>query len=107
MLLNRDTVILRMIRFPRGLFTIHQDADRALPRTEGHHHAPIRTNRHKTGGRNQLDGQDKQRQRGQQAPRDFRLSDRPRHERPLNLPRCFCHQVKLTQIILDVNVNLS
>ena len=79
MLLNRDAVILRMMHFPGSLIAINQDADCALPRTEGHHHAPLCTNRHETGGRNQLDGQDKQRQRGKQAPRDFRLSDCPRH----------------------------
>ncbi|GLV29278.1 hypothetical protein TomTYG75_17980 [Sphingobium sp. TomTYG75] len=107
MLLNRDAVILRMMFFPRRLIAIDQDADRALPRTERHHHAPIRTNRHETGRRNQLDGQDKQRQRGQQAPRDFRSSDCPRHKAPLNLPRPDCHQGKLPQIALDVNVKLS
>lgn len=107
MLLNRDAVILRVMRFPGSLFAIDQDADRAPPRAKGHHHAPLRTNRHETGGRNQLDGQDKQRQRGQQTPRDFRLSYCPRHQARLNLPPCICHQVKLTQIALDVNVKLS
>ena len=107
MLLNRAAIILRMMFFPRRLFAIDQDADRALPRTEGHHHAPLRTNRHEADGRNQLDGQDKQRQRGQQAPRDLRLSDCPRHQAPLNLPPRFCHQAKLPQIALDVNVKLS
>ena len=107
MLLNRAAVVLRMMFFPRRLIAIDQNADRALSGTEGHYHAPFRTNRHETAGRNQLDGQDKQRQRGQQASRDLRLSDCPRHQAPLNLPPCFCHQVKLTQIALDVNVNLS
>ena len=67
--MNRSALILRMMGFSRRLFAIHQNADRALTSTERHQYALRGAHRHETGWRDQLDGKDKQRHRGQQAPR--------------------------------------
>lgn len=107
MLLNRRALILRMMRFRRSAFAIYQNAYRTLTSAERHQHALPRANRHEARWRDQLNGKDKQRHRGQQAPRAFRMSDCPRHGRSLTRPTPRCHHVKMPQIVLDVNVNVA
>lgn len=106
MLLNRPVLIWHM-RFVGHSLSINHDAHGALTGTQRHHNALRGTNRHEPGRCDELDRKDKHRQYGQQTPRKSRLSDHPRHGTPLSRPRPPCHQAKLTQITLDVNVNLS
>lgn len=81
MLLHRPALIVGMMVLPVRFAAMDDDIDRALPGAESDHDAAIRADRHEAGRRDQLDAKDKQGQRGQQAPRGFRMSDRPQHRR--------------------------
>ena len=90
MLLDWSAIIPGMI--PAGcMVAIDHDIDRALPGTQRDNNAPIRPHRHEAGWRDQLNGEDKQRQRSQKTPRSFGLSDRPRHAAATSVRGAGCH----------------
>ncbi len=68
--LNRSAVFTGMLLAGR-MAAIDHDVDSALPRAKRDDNTPIRPHRHETGWRDQLNRKDKQRQRGQKAPRGF------------------------------------
>jgi hypothetical protein len=76
MLLHRRAFILPVGRFS----PINQHIDGALPSAERHHYPVIGADGHEAGRGDQLDGENKQSQRGEKAASAFRLSDCPQHD---------------------------
>ncbi len=90
MLLDWSAIIPGMI-LAGCLAAIDHDIDSTLPGTQRDNNAPIRPHRHEAGWRDQLNGEDKQRQRSQKTPRSFGLSDRPRHAAATSVRGAGCH----------------
>lgn len=83
MLLRRRARIVTeiMIAMARAI-AVHHHIDRALPRAKRHYQTPFCSGRHESGWRDQLDTENEQSQRGQQAPCSVRFSELPHHARP-------------------------